>query len=105
MTDCDQNLIRCPMETKIDRLLVMQESIAGAFRKDDDGTVDFVGHRRYHEATIAAAKAQEDFWRGLKYDLTKRGIIWALITVLGLASLGLAWKLAVFMQKFSVAVK
>lgn len=104
MTDCDQNLVQCPMETKIDKLLAMQESFTGAFHRDEDGQVDFIGHKRYHDAAIMAAKAQEDFWRGLRYDLTKRGIIWGVITLLGLASLGLAWKLGVFMQKFSLAV-
>ena len=103
MTECSP--IQCPMETKIDRILDAQEAIAGAFHKDVDGVVDFSGHRHYHEATIAAARAQEDFWRGLKYDLTKRGIIWAIITILGLASLGLAWKLGIFMQKISAVVK
>ena len=99
MTECDQTVIQCPMEVKIDRLLAMQEAVTGAFHKDEDGAVDFIGHKRYHDASIAAAKAQEDFWRGLRYDLTKRGIIWAVITLLGLASLGLAWKLSVFIPK------
>lgn len=104
MTECTENPVQCPMETKIDHLISMQEAFAGAFHKDEDGQVDFSGHRKYHDAAIMAAKAQEDFWRGLRYDLTKRGIIWGIITILGLASLGLAWKLGVFMQKFSLAV-
>lgn len=103
MTECSP--IQCPMETKIDRILDAQEAIAGAFHKDADGAVDFAGHKKYHDAAISAARAQEDFWRGLKYDLTKRGIIWAIITILGLASLGLAWKLGIFMQKISAVVK
>lgn len=104
MTDCELP-IQCPMEAKIDRILDAQEAIAGAFHKDVDGAVDFTGHKKYHDAAISAARAQEDFWRGLKYDLTKRGIIWAIVTLLGLASLGLAWKLGIFMQKFTAVVK
>ena len=94
MTECDQTVVQCPMETKIDRLLAMQESFAGAFHKDEGGQIDFIGHKRYHDAAISAARAQEDFWRGLRYDLTKRGIIWAVITLLGLASVGLLWKIS-----------
>ena len=103
MTECELPT-QCPMEEKIDRLLVMQEAFAGAFHKDEYGQVDFVGHKRYHEAAISAARAQEEFWRGLRYDLTKRGIIWGIITILGLASLGLAWKLATFMHRISPIV-
>lgn len=103
MTECEPQ-IQCPMETKIDRILDAQEAIAGAFHRDEDGQIDFIGHKRYHDAAIMAAKAQEDFWRGLRYDLTKRGIIWGIITILGLASLGLAWKVATFMHRISPIV-
>lgn len=93
------NPINCPMEEKIDLLLEKTEAFNSAFVRDPDGSIDLVGHRRYHEARIAAAKAEEEFWRSLKYDVTKRGIMWVVVTLLGLASAGLLWKLAVFVQK------
>lgn len=49
-------------------------------------------HRNAHQAMIDAAKAQENFWKELKLDLTKKGI-WGILTVLvGLALVGLAAK-------------
>ena len=52
-------------------------------------------HRNAHQAMIDAAKAQENFWKELKLDLTKKGI-WGIITVLvGLAMVGLAAKAGV----------
>ena len=52
-------------------------------------------HRNAHQAMIDAAKAQENFWKELKLDLTKKGI-WGILTVLvGLALVGLAAKVGV----------
>ena len=52
-------------------------------------------HRNAHQAMIDAAKAQENFWKELKLDLTKKGI-WGILTVLvGLALVGLAAKAGV----------
>lgn len=52
-------------------------------------------HRNTHQAMIDAAKAQENFWKELKLDLTKKGI-WGILTVLvGLALVGLAAKAGV----------
>lgn len=96
MNECEPQ-IQCPMETKIDRLIAMQEAFAGAFHKDEDGRVDFIGHKRYHDASIAAAKAQEDFWRGLKYDVTRRGIFWAALILLGILALGIKAKIRTFL--------
>lgn len=64
-----------------------------AFPEDESGEYDLAGHRRYHDAQIAAAKAEEAFWRDLKLDLAKKGV-WAIVLVLiGLLVTGLAAKL------------
>lgn len=49
-------------------------------------------HRVAHEQMIAAAKAEESFWRELKLDLAKKGL-WGIVTILcGMVVLGFgAW--------------
>ena len=65
------------------------------FPKSEDGSVDYDGHRKYHEALIEAAKEQADFWRSLKLDIAKRGA-WAILTILcGLVLLGISAKFGI----------
>lgn len=54
---------------------------------------DVEGHKSYHEARIAAAKAEEAFWTDLKRDLAKTGIKGVLAILLGLLFTGLLVKL------------
>lgn len=60
-------------------------------------------HRQVHEAMIAAAKAEEDFWRELKLDMARKGLwgLWSLIVIiLGLAILGFSTKFGIDLNKF-----
>lgn len=64
--------------------------IAGVMTAFPDGTES---HRVAHEQMIAAAKAEEVFWRDLKTDVMKKSI-WGILQVLCfLAVAGLAAKL------------
>jgi len=80
------------IEEQLDQVLADLKSIKGAFPEDEFGNVDMLGHRRYHEEMIAAARAQTKFWEELRRDLIKKGLVWALIAVIGLAVTGLAVK-------------
>jgi len=92
------------LEGKIDQIIAAQKEFAGAFARGHEGNVDIVGHRTYHEEVIAAAKAQADFWRGLRYDITRKGIWFLLVTIFGLAAVGLAFKFWGFAVKLGLAV-
>ena len=76
------------IEVKLDEITICIASIKQAF---PDG--DIVGHRKYHEAKIKAAVAEEEFWKDLKLDIAKKGA-WGLIVILiGLVLLGISVKL------------
>lgn len=80
------------IERKLDLILDHLTRIEGAFARNDDGTVDIDGHRRYHEAMIDAAKEQAQFWRELKLDIAKKGAWGVLVIVVGLVVVGLQSK-------------
>lgn len=81
------------IEQKLDLILAEMKSLKGAFPKNEDGTADFEGHRRYHDQLIKAAEAETEFWRELKLDIAKKGM-WGLLVILcGLILAGLAAKL------------
>lgn len=83
------------IEAKLDLILEQQTKMLGAFARDADGSIDFDGHRRYHEAMIEAAKEQAAFWRELKIDIAKKGL-WGLLVILcGLVLTGVATKTGV----------
>lgn len=86
------------IERKLDLILDHLTKIEGAFARNEDGTVDIDGHRRYHEAMIEAAKEQAQFWRELKLDIAKKGAWGLLIIVLGLVVVG-------FQSKFGLGVR
>jgi hypothetical protein len=70
-------------------------NISSAFAKNTDGSVDFEGHRRYHEAMIKAASAQEQFWQDLKLEIAKKGV-WGLLTIIvGLTLVGISAKFGI----------
>jgi hypothetical protein len=86
------------IEERLDELLDEMHKITGAFARNNDGSVDFDGHRRYHESMIEAAEAQTQFWRELKLEVAKKGIWGLLVIVCGLIVVGL-------MAKFGLSVK
>ena len=76
------------LEKKIDDISDCVVAIKKAF---PNGDID--GHRRYHDARIKAAVAEEAFWKDLKLDVAKKGA-WGLITIIvGLIILGISTKL------------
>ena len=86
------------IEQKLDLILAEMKSLKGAFPKNQDGTTDFDGHRRYHEQLIKAAEAETEFWRELKLDIAKKGM-WGLLVILcGLILAGLTAKLGIRVQ-------
>lgn len=80
------------IEDQLEQALADLKVIKGAFPEDEFGNVDILGHRRYHEEMITAAKAQTKFWEELRRDLIKKGLMWGLLAVIGLAVTGLAVK-------------
>ena len=83
------------IEHKLDLILVEIKQLNSAFAKNSDGSVDFDGHRRYHEEMIEAAKAQTKFWQELKIDIAKKGL-WGLLVILcGLVIAGFSAKTGV----------
>lgn len=80
------------IERKLDLILEHLTKMEGAFARNVDGSVDFDGHRRYHESMIEAAKEQAAFWKELKMDIVKKGTWGLLIVVLGLILVGVQAK-------------
>lgn len=80
------------IEQKLDLILSEFKRFEGAFARDEDGSIDFDGHRRYHEAMIKAAEEQAEFWKDLKQEIIKKGIIAAIIILLGLIWIGVQTK-------------
>jgi len=86
------------IEERLDELLDEMHKITGAFARNNDGSIDFDGHRRYHESMIEAAEAQTQFWREMKLEIAKKGI-WGLLVILcGLVMVGLATKFGISMR-------
>lgn len=83
------------IEHKLDLILVEVKQLQNGFARNSDGSVDYDGHRRYHEEMIEAAKAQTEFWRELKLDIAKKGLWGLLIILCGLVMTG-------FMAKFGL---
>lgn len=80
------------IDHKLDLILDEMKKLEGAFAKNEDGSIDFEGHRKYHEAMIRAAEEQEKFWHDLKMEIMKKGIIAAIIILLGLLWIGVQTK-------------
>lgn len=81
------------LDQRFDEVLGELKKMQTGFPRNADGTVDFDGHRRYHESMIEAAKAQTEFWRDLKLEIAKKGVWSLLVIVCGLVTLGLSAKL------------
>ena len=86
------------IERKLDLILSELKKLEGAFPKNEDGTADFEGHRRFHDVKIKAAEAEAKFWQELKLDLAKKGAWGVLIIVVGLVMIGMG-------TKFGITVK
>ena len=52
-------------------------------------------HRAAHEAMIAAAQAQEQFWKDLRLDVAKKGVWGLMVIVCGLVIAGVAAKFGI----------
>jgi len=83
------------IEHKLDLILAEMRHVRAAFPKDEDGEVDYDGHRKYHESLIRAAEAQEAFWNDLKKELIKKGLLGAIVIAIGLLWLGAQAKLGI----------
>lgn len=81
------------IDRRFDEVLIELRKINGAFARNADGSVDFDGHRKYHESMIAAAEAQTQFWNELKLEIAKKGIWGLLVIICGLVLVGLSAKL------------
>ena len=90
----DARISACRGEV-VKELHALNSKISAAFPSDDAGMVDFIGHRRAHEAQIKAAHAQEDFWRELRLDIAKKGAWGLLIIVVGLVLVGVSAKFGI----------
>lgn len=81
------------IEERLDEILQELHSLKTAFPNGPEGEADLIGHRRYHEAKIAAAEAEKAFWQELKLDLAKKGAWGILLIIVGLIVAGLMAKL------------
>lgn len=90
MTECPMT---CEVKDQLGAILEKLSQFEEAFPKDRNNRPDMSGHRRSHEADIAAAKAKERFYEELRLDLAKKGS-WALVMVIaGLVLMGALAKL------------
>lgn len=80
------------VEAQLDQIIQDLQTIKKAFPEDEFGNVDAIGHRRYHDEMIEAARAQTKFWQDLRMELVRKGLFWAIIIGLGLMGSGLAVK-------------
>jgi hypothetical protein len=83
------------IDKRFDEIVYELRKINGAFLVNPDGTIDFDGHRKYHEAMIKAATAQEQFWQELKLEIAKKGVWSLLIIICGLIVVGVAAKFGI----------
>ena len=84
------------IEERLDEILDELRKVHSGFAKTPGGEVDFDGHRRYHESMIAAATAQETFWREMKLEIAKKGVLGLLVIIVGLIVVGISAKLGVY---------
>lgn len=86
------------LEAKVDLVLSQLVYINRAFPDGVDS------HRKAHEAMMKAAIAEERFWTELKLDIAKKGVMTLLITLFGLAAVGLSVKFGLASLAASAAV-
>lgn len=84
----------CSHLTAIEAKLVeIQNCVVTIKKAFPDGDID--GHRKYHEAKIRAAVAEEAFWTDLKLDVAKKGAWGVLLVLIGLVMLGIGAKFGI----------
>jgi hypothetical protein len=83
------------IERKLDLILAEIRKLEGAFPRNEDGSADLEGHKRFHDTKIKAAEAEMRFWQELKLDLAKKGAWGVMVVVVGLVILGLGAKLGI----------
>ena len=83
------------IDKRFDEIMNALNQINTAFALNPDGTTDFDGHRKYHEAMIKAATAQEQFWYELKLEVMKKGIWSLLVIICGLVVVGVSAKFGI----------
>lgn len=93
--DCLTELEAHQIQQKLSEILDEVRMLHNAFPRTDSGETDLEGHRKYHEAIIKSAQAQEAFWRELRLDIAKKGTWGLLIIVLGLVMAGIAAKFGI----------
>lgn len=76
------------------QLKVMQATLDDLRSAFPDG--DIRGHCDAHKAMIDMANEQKLFWRGLKDEVGKKGVMFALVTVAGLIWIGILVKLGLY---------
>lgn len=81
------------IDRRFDEVLAEIKKISTAFATNEDGSVDFEGHRRFHEEKIRAAKAEAEFWADLKLEIAKKGVWSLLVIICGLVVVGASAKL------------
>lgn len=81
------------LDKRFDEVMEVLQKMNGAFAKNPDGSVDYDGHRKYHESMIAAAEAQTQFWRELKLEIAKKGVWGLLVIICGLILVGISAKM------------
>ena len=72
------------IEEQLAEILAEVRALSSAFPLDAQGQADVSGHRQFHEAKIAAAEAEQYFWRELRLELAKKGVLAILTVLIGL---------------------
>lgn len=83
------------IERKLDLILAELKKLESAFPRNEDGSADFDGHKRFHDTKIKAAEAEMKFWQELKLDLAKKGAWGLMIVLVGLVMVGMGAKLGI----------
>lgn len=90
----------CDIPDRVRKLEQRCEDYGQAFPSLNAGMPDLTGHRDYHERKIAATRAEEEFWRDLKMDIARKGVVGSIIIILGLISAGIIYTIK---QKIGIA--
>lgn len=81
---------------KLDEINLRLDKIVERLDEFNEAFPDGVqAHRSAHEAMIKAATAQENFWNELKLEVAKKGIIGAIVIVVGLVLAGISVKIGI----------
>ena len=87
------NTCKGDIVTELRRMNDTLDEFSRAFPMNKDGEPDYNGHRAYHDELVEAARAEKEFWTGLRRDVIKKGIFYGLAIVIGLAVIGIQVKL------------